>query len=198
MEGCFMYIDYKREEINLFITYYGAALAGRTTNIKYLHDTTPKTSEKNINFSNDKLGTTIYCNFIPHELGTINGYQIRLHLQASIGKKLDNPSKNLQLFGVDGIVFVADSQSQRWDANIESFSNLTNTLNSFGIDLAKLPFVLQLNKRDLSTMAVSEVTRDIYVIDKPVIEAVAYKGIGVFDTLKSVVKQILIRIKPFL
>jgi hypothetical protein len=119
-----------------------------------------------------------------------------LHLYTVPGQVFYDASRKLIIKGVDGVVFVADSQRERLDANIESLWNLEQNLLTQGQDLMKIPYVLQLNKRDLvSTLEIEELKKELVRKNEPIIEAVAHKGIGVYDSLKEVSRQILIELK---
>jgi signal recognition particle receptor subunit beta len=135
---------------------------------------------------------TLFFDFLPLELGTVRGFKARFHLYTVPGQVFYDASRKLILKGVDGVVFVADSQRERMDANLESLWNLEENLKSHGYDFSKIPYALQLNKRDLpDVLSVEELKRELIRKDEPVIEAVAPKGIGVFETLKAVAKQVL-------
>ena len=133
---------------------------------------------------------------MPLELGTVRGFKTRFHLYTVPGQVYYDASRKLILKGVDGVVFVADSQEERMDANIESLENLEDNLKTQGYDLMQLPYVLQLNKRDLpSAVPVNELTAELLKKDEPVFEAIASDGTGVFDTLKAVAKQVLTELR---
>src|SRR5437588_11961748 len=133
---------------------------------------------------------------MPLELGTVRGFKTRFHLYTVPGQVYYDASRKLILKGVDGVVFVADSQEERMDANIESLENLEDNLKTQGYDLMQLPYVLQLNKRDLpSAVPVEELTGELLKKGEPVFEAVAADGTGVFDTLKAVAKQVLTELR---
>jgi len=139
---------------------------------------------------------TLFFDFLPLELGSVRGFKTRFHLYTVPGQVFYDASRKLILKGVDGIIFVADSQVERMDANIESVSNLEQNLKLQGYDLMKIPYTLQLNKRDLPNVAsVDDMKRELMRKGEPVLEAVASTGIGVFDTLKAVAKQVLIELK---
>ncbi|HEX8422025.1 MAG TPA: GTPase domain-containing protein, partial [Pyrinomonadaceae bacterium] len=128
--------------------------------------------------------------------GTVRGFKTRFHLYTVPGQVFYDASRKLILKGVDGVVFVADSQEERMDANIEALYNLEENLKANGYELTKLPYVLQLNKRDLPNVIPSEeLVSELRRKDEAVHEAVAYKGVGVFDTLKSVAKQVLTELR---
>ena len=186
------FINYAAREINCKIVYYGPGLGGKTTNIQWIHDRTRAQSKGKLISLATESDRTLFFDFLPIELGTIRGFRTRFHLYTVPGQVFYDASRKLILKGVDGVVFVADSQEMRRDANLESVGNLKQNLVENGFDLTALPYVLQLNKRDLAgAMTVDEMSRELRVKDEPLVEAVAPKGIGVFDTLKAAIKLVL-------
>lgn len=190
------FINYASREINCKIVYYGPGLGGKTTNLQYIYDSTaPQAKGKLISLATE-TDRTLFFDFLPLELGTVRGFKTRFHLYTVPGQVFYDASRKLILKGVDGVVFVADSQYERMDANIESLWNLENNLKAQGYDLMKIPYVLQLNKRDLpGVMPIDELKKELMRKGEPVFEGVAFKGIGVFDTLKAVAKQVLVELK---
>ena len=139
---------------------------------------------------------TLFFDFLPLDLGTVRGFKTRFHLYTVPGQVFYDASRKLILRGVDGVVFVADSQAERMDANIESIENLEENLKEHGYDLLKIPYVLQLNKRDLpNVLSVEELKKELRRKDEPVVEAVAYKGVGIFETLKEVSRMVLAELR---
>jgi mutual gliding-motility protein MglA len=190
------FINYASREINCKIVYYGPGLCGKTTNLQYIYDSTsPQAKGKLISLATE-TDRTLFFDFMPLELGTVRGFKTRFHLYTVPGQVYYDASRKLILKGVDGVVFVADSQEERFDANIESLENLEENLKTQGYDLMQIPYVLQLNKRDLpSAVPVEELTVDLLRKGEPVFEAVAADGTGVFDTLKAVAKQVLTELR---
>src|SRR6478672_7497422 len=190
------FINYASREINCKIVYYGPGLCGKTTNLQYIYDSTsPQAKGKLISLATE-TDRTLFFDFMPLELGTVRGFKTRFHLYTVPGQVYYDASRKLILKGVDGVVFVADSQEERMDANIESLENLEDNLKTQGYDLMQIPYVLQLNKRDLpSAVAVEELTAELSRKGEPVFEAVAADGSGVFDTLKAVAKQVLTELR---
>jgi signal recognition particle receptor subunit beta len=186
------FINYASREINCKIVYYGPGLCGKTTNLQHIYDkTNPNAKGKLISLATE-TDRTLFFDFLPLELGTVRGFKTRFHLYTVPGQVFYDASRKLILKGVDGVIFVADSQEERMDANAESVDNLQQNLKTQGYDLMTIPFVLQLNKRDLpNVVPVSEMVRILKKKDEPVFEAVASKGIGVFETLKGVAKLVL-------
>ena len=190
------FINYASREINCKIVYYGPGLCGKTTNLQYIFDSTaPQARGKLISLATE-TDRTLFFDFMPLELGTVRGFKTRFHLYTVPGQVFYDASRKLILKGVDGVVFVADSQEERMDANIESLYNLEENLQSQGYDLMKIPYVLQLNKRDLpNIIPADELAAELRRKEEPVVEAVAASGAGVFDTLKAVAKQVLTELR---
>ena len=186
------FINYSSREINCKIVYYGPGLCGKTTNLQYIYDkTNPNAKGKLISLATE-TDRTLFFDFLPLELGTVRGFRTRFHLYTVPGQVFYDASRKLILKGVDGVIFVADSQVERMDANVESVENLQANLKTQGYDINTIPFVLQLNKRDLPNVApVDEMKQLLMRREQPVFEAVAYKGPGVFETLKGVAKLVL-------
>lgn len=190
------FINYASREINCKIVYYGPGLCGKTTNLQYIYDSTaPQAKGKLISLATE-TDRTLFFDFMPLELGTVRGFKTRFHLYTVPGQVYYDASRKLILKGVDGVVFVADSQEERMDANIEALYNLEENLETQGFDLMNLPYVLQLNKRDLpNVIPVGELTTELQKKGEPTYEAVATNGDGVFDTLKAVAKQVLTELR---
>jgi mutual gliding-motility protein MglA len=185
-------INYASREINCKIVYYGPGLGGKTTNLEYVYEkVAPQTRGKLISLATE-TERTLFFDFLPVDLGTIRGFKTRFHLYTVPGQVYYNASRKLILKGVDGIVFVADSQVERLDANIESMHNLYDNLSEYGLDIRTIPFVIQYNKRDLPNVcSVPELQDQLNPDTVPNSEAVGSRGIGVFDTLKAVSKLVI-------
>jgi len=190
------FINYASREINCKIVYYGPGLCGKTTNLQHIFESTaPQSRGKLISLATE-TDRTLFFDFMPLELGTVRGFKTRFHLYTVPGQVFYDASRKLILKGVDGVVFVADSQEERMDANVESLYNLEENLQTQGYDLMKLPYVLQLNKRDLpNIIPADELAAELRRKEEPVVEAVAASGAGVFDTLKAVAKQVLTELR---
>ena len=190
------FINFAAREINCKIVYYGAGLGGKTTNLQWIFDQTlGKTGGKMISLATE-TDRTLFFDFLPLDLGSIRGFKTRFHLYTVPGQVFYDASRKLILRGVDGVVFVADSQEERMDANIEALENLHENLQEHNYDFRKIPYVLQLNKRDLpSVLPVEELKRVLMRKDEPTFEAVAYKGVGVFETLRECGRQVLAELK---
>lgn len=190
------FINYASREINCKIVYYGPGLCGKTTNLQHIYDSTAQEAKGKLISLATETDRTLFFDFMPLELGTVRGFKTRFHLYTVPGQVYYDASRKLILKGVDGVVFVADSQEERMDANIESLYNLEENLAAQGYDLLKLPYVLQLNKRDLPNVVPTEdLAQELRRKDEPVFEAVAATGSGVFDTLKGVAKQVLTELR---
>ena len=187
-------INLAAREINYKIVYYGCGLCGKTTNIQYIHRrVNPAARGRLVSIATEEE-RTLYFDFLPLSLGTVKGLSTRFHLYTVPGQSFYNASRKLVLQGVDGVVFVADSQVSRLDENVDSYLNLWDNLMSQGEDPTKLGIVLQMNKRDLgSIFSVADLTELLNHTDSPVVEACALTGVGVFETLKTVCKQAIAR-----
>ncbi len=190
------FINYASREINCKIVYYGPGLCGKTTNLQYVYQKTAADAKGKMISLATETERTLFFDFLPLSLGEIRGFKTRFHLYTVPGQVFYDASRKLILKGVDGVVFVADSQEERIDANIESLENLRNNLKEQGYDLDKLPYIMQYNKRDLpGAMTVEELRSELNPTNVPEFEACATTGEGVFETLKAVAKLILIDLK---
>lgn len=186
-------VNHARQEIHLKVVYYGPGLGGKTTNLEFIHSRTrPELRGKLISLATESE-RTLFFDLLPVELGRFKGYQIRLHLCTVPGQIAHDRTRRLVLRHVDGIVFVVDSQQDRVHDNRESIANLYENLRLQGDDPDRLPLVVQYNKRDLANvLAVEELRTELKVppeVDE--LEAVAIEGIGVFDTVKTILKACL-------
>ena len=185
-------INYASREINCRIVYYGPGLCGKTTNLEYIYQkVAPNTRGKMISLATE-TERTLFFDFLPVDLGEVRNWKTRFHLYTVPGQVYYNASRKLILKGVDGVVFVADSQVERLDANIESMHNLYDNLSEYGLDLREIPFVIQYNKRDLPNISsLDELEAQLNPQKVQTFEAVGTRGIGVFDTLRAVSKQVI-------
>jgi len=185
-------INYSSREINCKIVYYGPGLGGKTTNIQYIYEKlAPETKGKLVTLATE-MDRTLFFDFLPLELGEVKGFKTRFHLYTVPGQVYYNASRKLILRGVDGLVFVADSSESRFDANIEALYNLHENLKEYDLDLKEIPFVMQWNKRDMpDAIPVNELVEELNPEGFEHFEGVAVNGVGVFDTLKCVAKQVL-------
>jgi signal recognition particle receptor subunit beta len=185
-------INYASREINCKIVYYGTGLGGKTTNLEYIYSkVNPDTKGKMISLATE-TERTLFFDFLPIDLGEVRGFKTRFHLYTVPGQVYYNASRRLILKGVDGLVFVADSQASRAEANIESMHNLYENLETYGYDLETIPFAIQYNKRDMpNILPPDDLRAQINPMGVPDFEAVAIDGAGVFETLSSVSKAVV-------
>ena len=146
-------VNYASREINCKIVYYGPGLGGKTTNLEYVYEKVAPSSKGKLISLATETERTLFFDFLPVDLGTIRGFRTRFHLYTVPGQVYYNASRKLILKGVDGVVFVADSQIDRTEANLEAMQNLYDNMTQHGYDLTRLPFVIQYNKRDLPNAA---------------------------------------------
>jgi mutual gliding-motility protein MglA len=189
------FINYASREINCKIVYYGPGLGGKTTNLQFIYErTNPQNKGQLISLATE-TDRTLFFDFLPLDLGSVRGFRTRFHLYTVPGQVFYDASRRLILKGVDGVIFVADSQEARMDANMESLENLKINLKENGFDLAVIPYAAQFNKRDLSSAVAYDIMyRTLNIKGEATFEAVAPKGIGVFETLKAVAKQVLLEL----
>lgn len=185
-------INYASREINCKIVYYGTGLGGKTTNLEYIYSrVNPDTKGKMISLATESE-RTLFFDFLPIDLGEVRGFKTRFHLYTVPGQVYYNASRRLILKGVDGLVFVADSQASRAEANIESMHNLYENLETYGYDLESIPFAIQYNKRDMpNILPMEELRAQINPMGVPDFEGTAIEGKGVFETLSCVSKLVV-------
>ena len=190
------FINFAAREINCKIVYYGAGLGGKTTNLQVIYQKTADQQKGKMISLATETERTLFFDFLPLDLGSVRGFKTRIHLYTVPGQVFYDASRKLILRGVDGIVFVADSQEQRMDANVEALENLMSNLKEHGYDFHKIPYVLQFNKRDLpNILPVDLLSTELRKKNEPIVEAVAFQGVGVFETLKEIAKQVLTELK---
>lgn len=190
------FINFAAREINCKIVYYGAGLGGKTTNLQYIFDKTNDSQKGKMISLATETDRTLFFDFLPLDLGTVRGFKTRFHIYTVPGQVFYDASRKLILRGVDGVVFVADSQEERMDANIEALDNLESNLTEHGYDFKKLPYVLQLNKRDLpNALPIDQLKNELVRRNEQVFEAVAFQGTGIFETLKEIARQVLVELK---
>jgi signal recognition particle receptor subunit beta len=190
------FINYASREINCKIVYYGPGLCGKTTNIQWIHEqANPEKRGKLVSLATE-TDRTLFFDFLPLDMGTVKGFKVRFHLYTVPGQVFYDASRKLILRGCDGVIFVADSQAARMEANIESIANLATNLKDNGFDIRTIPYVLQLNKRDMPTAAPLQEMEDLLRFrGEPMLEAVANRGTGVIETLKACARQILMELQ---
>jgi signal recognition particle receptor subunit beta len=190
------FINYAAKEINCKIVYFGSGLCGKTTNVQYIYEHTQSEARGKLVTLSTENERTLFFDFLPLSVGDVRGYKTRFHLYTIPGQTFYEVSRQFILKGVDGIVFVADSQAERMEANIESFEGLEKSLDKQGYDINKLPLVFQYNKRDLpGAVSIRELEATFNPMKKPFFEAVAFKGQGVMETLQAVSQAIIRELK---
>ena len=190
------FINFPAREINCKLVYYGPGLGGKTTNLQWIYDHTNAGQKGKMISLATETDRTLFFDFLPLDLGTVRGFKTRFHLYTVPGQVFYEASRKLILKGADGVVFVADSQEERMDANLETLENLQEHLKEHHLSFATIPYVLQLNKRDLpNILPLEELRRQLLAKGEPVVEAVAVTGPGVFETLKELAKQVLAELK---
>ena len=189
-------IHHSTREINCKVVYYGPGLCGKTANIRYIYNNTNPESKGKLISVSPETEHTLFFDFLPIFLGTLNGFSLKFHLHTVPGQIFYDDSRKLILKGVDGIVFVADSQIERMDANIECIDNLKKNLFEQNIDVNYIPLVFQHNKRDLpNILPIEEIDRIVNFRRSPYFEATAINGEGVFETLKEITRQVIGKLK---
>jgi mutual gliding-motility protein MglA len=191
------FINPVSREINCKIVYYGAGLGGKTTNLQWIYKNTAadQSAEPMISLTTEE-DRTLFFDFVPLEIGKILGYHLRFHLYTVCGQVRYEPTRKLVLRGVDGLIFVADSQSGRMEDNLAALSELEGNLSELGRGPGAVPMVIQLNKRDLDDAMPPEEMRNLLVHDETeVFEAIASEGVGVFETLRGIGKLVVEEVK---
>ncbi|MRR10374.1 gliding-motility protein MglA [bacterium] len=185
-------INYSSKEITCKIVYYGCGRCGKTTNLQYVYSKIPQVKRSSMVSLATEKDRTLFFDFLPLDLGEIAGYKTRFQLYTVPGQVFYNSTRKLVLQGVDGIVFVADSQVELWQENIDSLGNLQENMRALGLDVNKVPLVMQYNKRDLpNIVAVADLDRALNFRRAPYFESRAVEGVGVFDTLKAISALVL-------
>jgi signal recognition particle receptor subunit beta len=190
------FLNYSTREINFKIVYYGPGLSGKTTNIKYIYEKIKSENKGKLVSLATETERTLFFDFFPLDLGQIKGYKVKFHLYTVPGQIYYSSSRKLILKGVDGLVFVADSQRERFEANIESLEDMLENLREYKLNFDEMPYVLQLNKRDLPNITpADELISVLRKKNEPVMEAIATSGEGVIDTLKQISRLVMIDVK---
>ena len=180
-------LNYNNKELNLKIVYYGTGLCGKTTNLRSIFAAFPQDRKGKMMSLATELDQTLFFDFLPVDMGSVKGWKLRFHLFTVPGQIYYNVSRKLVLKGVDGLVFVVDSQEDRLEENIESYNNLMDNLKGYGLTIKDIPMVIQYNKRDLpDIIPISDLQLQCNKNGHTYFEAVALRGLGVFDTLKSI------------
>jgi signal recognition particle receptor subunit beta len=190
------FINYAAKEINCKVVYFGPGLGGKTTNVQYIYEQTQKESRSKLVTLSTENERTLFFDFLPLSVGEIRGYRTRFHLYSIPGQTFYEVSRQFILKGVDGIVFVVDSQAERMEANLESWEGLEKSLDRQGYDIKKIPLVLQYNKRDLpGAVPIRQLEETFNSIRRPYFEAVASQGEGVMETLQAISQSIIQELK---
>lgn len=190
------FINYTNKEVNAKIVYYGPGLSGKTTNIVYIHKKLKPESRGKLISLATQTDRTLFFDFLPINMGEIAGYKVRFHLYTVPGQIFYNTTRKMVLKGVDGIVFVADSQKQMLEDNLESLKNLEDNLKEHGKNLKDMPFVIQFNKRDLpDVMDLEELYAQLNKLKVPFFQAVATEGKGVLETLTAICRLVMKKLK---
>lgn len=185
-------INYALKEISCKIVYYGPGMCGKTTNLQYIHQHTAPDKRGNMVSLATPGERTLFFDFLPLEATEIHGFRTKFQLYTVPGQVMYNSTRKLVLRGVDGVIFVCDSQWEKMRENLESFRNLMENLGSYGYSLETVPYVVQYNKRDLANIAPVEYLQ--YVINPRQVqwlEASALHGEGVFETLNLICTSVL-------
>jgi len=186
------FFNHNAKEIHCKIVYYGPSLGGKTTNLQWVYQNTANDQKSKLVALNTDIERTIFFDFLPMNIGQIRGYNTRFHLFSVPGQVVYDASRKLILKGLDGVVFVADSQKERMEENLEALHNLERNLEAQGYNVRDIPLVIQYNKRDLPTAAtLQELRRTLNLHNSPEFEATANEGRGVMESLKSVSKTII-------
>jgi signal recognition particle receptor subunit beta len=190
------FINYPAKEVNCKIIYSGPGLSGKTTNVQYIYEHTQQERRGKLIPLSTENERTLFFDFLPLAVEDVRGYKTRLHLYSIPGQTFYEISREFILKGVDGVVFVADSQSERMDENIESLEALERSLDRQGYDLARLPLIFQYNKRDLANVvSIQELEATLNPKRRPHYEAVANRGSGVMETLQAVSQAVIRELK---
>ena len=190
------FINFATKEINCKIVYYGPGLSGKTVNIKWIYEHVRPENRGELVTLATETERTLFFDFVPIEVSNVKGFKVRFHLYTTPGQIIYQASRKLILKGVDGIVFVADSQEERHDANLDTLDDMIENLKDYKIDIEKIPLVFQYNKRDLpNILPVDILRRDLNRWNRPDFEAIAIRGVGVLETFKEITKQVLRKLK---
>ncbi len=189
-------INFATKEINCKIVYYGPGLSGKTANIKWIFDRIKPESRGELITLATETERTLFFDFVPIEVANVKGFKVRFHLYTTPGQIIYKVSRKLILKGVDGIVFVADSQEDRHDANLDTLDDMMVNMEELGIKFEEIPLVVQYNKRDLpNILPVDVLKKDLNEWNHPDFEAVAVKGVGVIETFKEITKLVVQKLK---
>ncbi|RUM41382.1 MAG: gliding-motility protein MglA [Desulfurobacterium sp.] len=190
------FINFATKEINCKIVYYGPGLSGKTVNIQWIYNHVRPENRGELVTLATETERTLFFDFVPIEISNVKGFKVRFHLYTTPGQIIYQASRKLILKGVDGIVFVADSQEERHDANLDTLDDMIENFEEYKIDIEEIPLVFQYNKRDLPNILPVEILRrDLNRWNRPDFEAIAIKGTGVLETFKEITKQVLRKLR---
>jgi signal recognition particle receptor subunit beta len=190
------FINYANQEVNCKLVYCGPGLSGKTTNILQIYRSIKPEFRGRLVSLFTEAERTVFFDFLPVDLGLVHGFRVRFHLYSVPGQIFHAATRKIVFRGVDAVIFVADSLRSRMDANREALRDLREHLDYYGVDLGKIPYVLQLNKRDLDDVHdVEFLTRELRLGGEPVYQAIAVNGEGVRETIKNVARQLLLRLE---
>ncbi len=191
-----MYINWALQQINLKIVYYGPGVSGKTTNLLYIHSKVAPDLKGELVSLQTQEDRTIFFDFLQLEVGKIKGKKPKFNLYTGPGQVYYAYSRKVILNGVDGVVFVADSQFDRLEANLETLNDLENNLRQDGHKMEEFPWVIQYNKRDLPNVApIQYLQLKLNKYNVPYFESVSTQGTGVFETLKAVINLVVANVK---
>lgn len=186
------FINHNAKEIHCKIVYYGPSLGGKTTNIRWVYQQTEQEQKTKLVALNTDVERTLFFDFLPLDFGEVRGYRTRFHLYSVPGQVIYDASRKLIIKGLDGVIFVADSQTERMDDNLMALKNLEKNLEAQGLDINEIPLVFQYNKRDLpSAASLKELRFQLNKFNSPDFEATASEGRGVMESLKTVSRSIV-------
>jgi len=190
------FINHNAKVIHCKIVYYGPSLGGKTTNIKWVYNETAQDQKTKMVALNTDIERTLFFDFLPLDFGDFRGYKTRFHLYSVPGQVIYDASRKLIIKGLDGVIFVADSQTERMEENVQSLRNLEKNLEQQGLDIHEIPLVMQYNKRDLPNAAsLKDLRLNLNLFNSPDFEATASDGRGVMESLKTVTKSIVTVLK---
>ncbi len=186
------FVNSNAKEVHCKIVYYGPSLGGKTTNIQWVYQQTSLENKSKMKTLDQEVERTLFFDFLPLNIGEIRGFKTRFHLYTVPGQIVYDASRKLILKGLDGVIFVADSQEERMEENIQALKNLEKNLEQQGYDIRQIPLIIQYNKRDLpNAMKLQEMRSTLNTYSAPDFEAVANDGRGVFESLKTISKSII-------
>jgi len=190
------FVNFATKEINCKIVYYGPGLSGKTVNIKWIYDHIRPESKGELITLATETERTLFFDFVPIEVSNVKGFKVRLHLYTTPGQIIYQASRKLILEGADGIVFVADSQKERHDANLDTLDDMLENMANYKLNVENFPLVFQYNKRDLPNILPVDVLRkDLNRWNKPDFEAIAIQGVGVLETFREITKEVLKKLR---